>query len=84
MDLWEMGKVFKPEDTVKGRRMIEEATKDLSPGLREAVVRVLESWRGVESERELRRLLSKEEVSILLHKIGRGQKEDSRATGSSV
>ena len=53
-----MGKIFKSEDMLKGRRkMIEEATRDLSPGVRDAVVGILESWRGKESEEPLIKML---------------------------
>lgn len=72
-----MGKVFRPENVAKGRRrMMEEATRDLSPGVRDSVVRILESWRGVESEERLRRLLGKEGASRLLRKIGELQNSE--------
>lgn len=65
-----MGKVFRPEDLTRGRkRFIEEAVRDLSPGLREATARILESWTGKESEEKLARLLGEEEAKRLLRKI---------------
>jgi len=69
-----MGKVFRPENAAKGRRgMIEEATRDLSPGVRDAAMRILESGMGAESEEQLRRLLGKDGASRLLRKVGKLQ-----------
>ena len=65
-----MGKVFRLEDMVKGRRrVVEEAVRDLSPGIREATVRILESWVGNESEERLVRLLGEEEAKRLIRRI---------------
>ena len=65
-----MGKVFRPEDMVKGRRrVVEEAVRDLSPEIREATVRILESWVGNESEEKLVKLLGEEEAKRLIKRI---------------
>ena len=49
-----MGKVFRPEDVAKGRkRVIEEAVRDLSPGVREATARILDSWAGKSRRKSL-------------------------------
>ena len=65
-----MGKVFRPEDMVKGRRrVVEEAVRDLSPGIREAIVRILESWVDNESEERLVKLLGEEEAKRLIKRI---------------
>ncbi len=65
-----MGKVFKPEDFLKGRRRtIEEATSDLTPALRESAIRILESWKDKESEEELTRLLGNRESKRLMEKV---------------
>lgn len=67
-----MGKVFRPEDMAKGRRRVfEEAVRDLSPGVREATVRIFESWAGKKSEERLIELLGEEEAKRLLKKIKR-------------
>lgn len=67
-----MGKVFRPEDMAKGRkRVIEEAVRDLSPGIKEAIVKILESWVGKESEERLARLLGEEEAKRLIKRIRR-------------
>ena len=65
-----MGKVFRPEDIAKGRKkVVEEAVRDLSPGIREATVKILESWVGKESEEKLVRLLGEEETKRLIKRI---------------
>lgn len=65
-----MGKIFEPEDFFKKRKkVIEEAAKDLSPGLRESVIKIFESWKGEELERRLVKLLGGEEARLLLKKI---------------
>jgi hypothetical protein len=65
-----MGKVFRPEDITRGRRrFIEEAVRDLSPGIRETTVRILESWVGTESEERLVKLLGEEEAKRLIKRI---------------
>ena len=65
-----MGEIFRPNDVAKGRRrMMEEATRDLTPGMRDAVMQILESWGGEESEDQLRRLLGKEDATRLLHRF---------------
>jgi len=62
-----MGKVFKPG--VKGRKqIIEEATRDMSPGVRDAVIHVFESWTDKESEERLMKLLGERETKTLLKK----------------
>ena len=65
-----MGKVFRPEDIARGRKkVVEEAVRDLSPGIREATVRILDSWVGKESEERLVRLLGEEEAKRLIKRI---------------
>lgn len=69
-----MGKVLRPEDLAKGRkRAFEEAARDLSPGVREATVRILESWSGRESEERLIGLLGEEEAKRFLKSL-KGQR----------
>jgi len=67
-----MGEVFRPEDVAKGRkRLIREAVRDLSPGVRDAAVEILESWEGVASEKKLVSLLGNRGAERLLDKMRR-------------
>jgi len=65
-----VGKIFRPEDVTRDRkRVVEEAVRDLSPGIREATARILESWVGKESEEKLLKLLGEGEAKRLIKKI---------------
>jgi len=65
-----MGEVFRAKDITRGRRrVIENATRDLSPGVRDAVIRILQSWKDADSEQELNRLLGKEKVLRIVGRI---------------
>jgi len=52
-----MGAVFKPDDAKRRREMVREALGDLSPGVREAVERMMGSYSGEELEEKLRNLI---------------------------
>ena len=64
-----MGKVFKPKGLVKRKNMIDEAVRDLSPGIGETAKEILESWKGEESEKKLVGLLGEEETRRILKKV---------------
>jgi len=65
-----MGEIFRPEDVVRGRRrMIRDMVRDLSPGVRDAVVEILESWEGATSEKKLVGLLGKRGAERLLGRM---------------
>jgi len=62
-----MGAVGRPEDLVRGRRrLVEKGLQDLSPGLRNSVVEVLQAWEGERSEEKLTDLIGKEKTRRLL------------------
>ena len=70
-----MGAVFRPEDIAKGRkRLLREAVKDLNPGVRDAVVGILESWEGVASEKKLVSLLGNSGAKRLLNRMRKAPK----------
>jgi len=70
-----MGEVFRPEDVAKGRkRLIREAVKDLSPGVRDAAVEILESWEDLVSEKKLTSLLGNRGAKRLLDRMRRFSK----------
>lgn len=71
-----MGEVFRARDIIKGRRkMMENATRDLSPGVRDAAMQILQSWKGVDSKEELKKLLGKEKALRTMGRI-KGVKEE--------
>jgi len=62
-----MGVVHEPKDVLKGRkRIIEKGLEDLSPGVRETVLRMFEAWEGKPSEDKLAKLIGKERARRLL------------------
>jgi hypothetical protein len=69
-----MGKVFKPRKVVRRKNIIDEAVRDLSPGMGETAKEILESWKGEESEKRLMELLGEEETRRILKKVKLGPK----------
>jgi hypothetical protein len=64
-----MGEVFKPKDVIKRRKFTEEALHDLSPSVRDAVIDILESWKGEESRDRLTKILGKKNVEDILKSL---------------
>ena len=65
-----MGEVFRPKDLLKGRRkLIEEALHDLSPGIRDSVINILDSWKGEEWRDLLIEILGKKKVEDVLQSL---------------
>lgn len=67
-----MGVVYGPEDALKGRRMmIEKGLRDLSPGVRDAVLTILEAWEGKPMEDKLIKLIGKERTKRIMESLKR-------------
>ena len=64
-----MGKVFNPKDIVRQKKIIDEAVRNLSPGIGDLMKEILESWKGEESEKRLVRLLGEEQTRQILKKV---------------
>ena len=69
-----MGKVFEPKDFLRRKRILSEALKDLSPGVRDLAAEIIESWKGEESERELIELLGEGRAKDLIRRVRRLRK----------
>jgi len=69
-----MGAVFRPRDLGKGyRKIIENATSDLSPDTRDNVIELFDSWQDTSSVQKLKEIVGSikaEQVlkNILAHK----------------
>jgi len=62
-----LGITYRPEDLTRGRkRVLEQGLRDLSPGARESVRRVLEAWEGKESEDKLVELVGRDRARCLV------------------
>ena len=64
-----MGKEFRPQDVVKRKKVIDEAVRDLSPGIGDVAKEILSSWNGNESEKKLTGLLGREQMQKILKKV---------------
>jgi len=73
-----MGSVFRSEEFPSSRRkMVEEAIKDLSPNIKNNVLKVLDSWEGVRSEEKLKVILGRDKAKSLFKKINESKSEIS-------
>ncbi|MCP8308384.1 MAG: hypothetical protein H3Z53_01865 [archaeon] len=65
-----MGEAFRTKDIIKGRRkLVEDALYDLSPSVKDAVISILESWKGEESRDRLIKILGKKSVEDILKSL---------------
>ena len=61
-----MGYVYRPKDLLRGRkRLLEQGLRDITPGAREEVLRVLKDWRGDISMDRLIELVGEEKARKL-------------------
>lgn len=72
-----MGSVFRSEEFPSRRKMVEEAIKDLSPNIKNNVLKVLDSWEGVRSEEKLKVILGQDKAKRLFKKINESKSEIS-------
>lgn len=63
-----MGAVYRPEDIVRRKRMLEQAARDLSPGQLEKVRTLFERW-DESSRNELIDLLGEERATRLMKEL---------------
>jgi len=67
-----MGIVYKPEDILRGRKgIIERGLQDVSPGMRDTVLKILEAWEGKPSEDKLAKLIGEEQTKRLIESLKR-------------
>jgi DNA-directed RNA polymerase subunit F len=65
-----MGAVFRPKDLGQGyKKIIENAIKDLSPDTKDSVIKLFESWEGINSKEKLKEILGSDKAEQLLNKI---------------
>jgi tRNA-binding EMAP/Myf-like protein len=61
-----MGKVFKLEDVVKRKKILDKALSDLNPEIRNIVSEILENYKGEELRSKLKELIGNKKASSLL------------------
>ena len=65
-----MGYEFRTNDiTNTYRKIIEESMKDLSPDMKEEILKLMDSWEGKNSAIKLEAILGKEKIKSLINKI---------------
>jgi hypothetical protein len=71
-----LGVVFNWKDKARGRRvLVKEGLRDLSPGVADSVLSLLESWKGSESEEKLISLVGKEKAKPILKTLRESSSE---------
>ncbi|MGQ9597383.1 MAG: hypothetical protein ACUVUS_08500 [Thermoproteota archaeon] len=64
-----MGVVRRPGDVIDKRRRIEVAVRDLSPGVRELVLSIVNSWSGKKSFEELKKAIGEERANRIVKEL---------------
>jgi len=65
-----MGNKFRTKDiTNQYRKIIEDSMKDLSPDIKDEIVKLFDSWEGKNSAIKLEAILGKERLTSLISKI---------------
>ncbi|MGC2383044.1 MAG: hypothetical protein WA631_08060 [Nitrososphaeraceae archaeon] len=74
-----MGAVFRPKHLARGhRKIIDNAKKDFTPDTKDNVIKVLDSWKGKESEERLKEILGQDKAQELLKNIESKRKDKLR------
>ena len=70
-----MGHEYRPKHlTDYYRKIIEDFTNDLSPSIRDNIMRLLDTWEGKNSEIKLETILGKERTRELVNKLSAKEK----------
>jgi hypothetical protein len=65
-----MGNKFRTKDiTNQYRKIIEDSMKDLSPDIKDEILKLFDSWEGKNSAIKLEAILGKERLTSLISKI---------------
>lgn len=64
-----MGVVHGPDDILNRRRRVEVATRDLNPGIRELVQKIVNSWSGGKSMKELKQAIGEEKARQIVKEL---------------
>jgi hypothetical protein len=65
-----MGYEFRTKDiTNTYKKIIEDSMKDLSPDMKDEILKLLDSWEGKNSAIKLEAIIGKERITSLINKI---------------
>ena len=65
-----MGVVHRPDDILNRRKRVDIATRDLNPGVRELVMKIVDSWRGRNSMEDLKKLVGEDKAREIAGELG--------------
>jgi len=65
-----LGVVHRPDDILNRRRRAEIATRDLNPGVRELVMKIVDSWSGRKSIEDLKKLVGEDKAREIIGELG--------------
>jgi hypothetical protein len=65
-----LGVIHRPDDILNRRRRVEVATRDLNPGVRDLVVKIVDSWSGVKSAEDLKKLVGEDKAKQIMMELG--------------
>ncbi|MBO3800361.1 MAG: hypothetical protein FGF52_04845 [Candidatus Brockarchaeota archaeon] len=65
-----MGVVHRPDDILNRRRRADIATRDLNPGVRELVMKIVDSWSGRKSMEELKQIVGEDKAKQIAGELG--------------
>jgi hypothetical protein len=64
-----MGVVHRPDDIINRKKRVEIVTRDMNPGVRELILKIVGSWDGLKSVEELKRLVGDEKARQIIEKL---------------
>jgi hypothetical protein len=65
-----LGVVHRPDDILNRRKRVDIATRDLNPGVRELVMKIVDSWRGRNSMEDLKKLVGEDKAREIAGELG--------------
>jgi|GEM_PF-1331107 hypothetical protein len=65
-----MGVVHRPDDIINRKKRVEIVTRDMNPGVRELILKIVGSWDGLKSVEELKRLVGDEKARQIIEELG--------------
>ncbi|MCS7138549.1 MAG: hypothetical protein NZ873_00635 [Crenarchaeota archaeon] len=65
----DLGVVYKPDDILNRRKRIDVVTRDLNPGVRELVTKIIDSW-NERSLEDLKQLVGEDRAKKIALELG--------------
>lgn len=62
--------MHRPDDILNRKKRIDTATRDLNPGVRELVIKIVDSWSGRKSLEDLKQLVGEDRAKQIALELG--------------